>query len=372
MKKNFISLGKIKGIPVGLDFSWFLIFVLITWALAFSYFPHQFKNWSLVEYWICAAITSIIFFFSVLLHEFGHSIVALKYNLKVRSISLFIFGGISNISQEPDKASHEFWIAIAGPLVSFALALLFYAIAIIFKTQQQVYAIFDYLALINLMLGLFNLIPGFPLDGGRVLRAIIWAVTKDFKKSTNIASSVGRFFGFLFILVGVFEVFQGGIFNGVWIAFIGWFLESAASSQVQSEKFHEILSNHKVSEAMSSDYGIVREGTTLQEVVDNHFLGIGRRSLIVKEGDKIIGLLTLHRIKEIPREKWNATDVTAAMISATELIKADSNDDLWTALRKMDKDGVNQLPVFEDGEFAGILSRDSLLSFFRNIHELGS
>jgi Zn-dependent protease len=372
MKKNFISLGKIKGIPIGLDFSWFLIFVLITWVLAVSYFPAQFKNWSLAAYWVCAAITSVIFFFSVLLHELGHSFVAIKYHIKVRSISLFIFGGISDISQEPDKASHEFWIAIAGPLVSFLLAFIFYVVAILFKSEPHIYAIFDYLALINLMLGIFNLIPGFPLDGGRVLRAIIWALTKDFKKSTNIAASVGRFFGFVFILIGVFEVFQGGLFNGIWIAFIGWFLESAASSQVQSEKLQEILSAHKVFEAVSSDYGIIRQGTTLQEVVDNHFLGIGRRSLIVKENDRIIGLLTLHKIQEVSRDKWNITDVVDAMIPASELIKADSNENLWSALRKMDKDGVNQLPVFEDGEFKGILTRDSLLTFFKNIHELGS
>lgn len=372
MKKNFISLGKVKGIPIGLDFSWFMIFVLITWILAKSYFPHEFKNWTTAAYWITAGITSIIFFLSVLLHELGHSLVALKYDIKVRSISLFIFGGISNISQEPDKASHEFWISIAGPIVSFLLALIFWLISEAFNTQIYIYAIFKYLAIINLMLGVFNLIPGFPLDGGRVLRAAVWAITKDFKKSTNIAAGVGRFFGFLFILAGVFLIFSGNFFNGIWIAFIGWFLESAAASQVQSEKLHEVLSTHKVYEAASGDFGIIREGTTLQEVVDNQFLGIVRRSLIVKEDEKMIGLLTLHNINEIPKNKWDSTDVVEAMIPSSKLLTANSDEDLWTALRKMDKDGVNQLPVLENGEITGILTRDSLLTFIRQIHELGS
>lgn len=374
MKKNQIYIGKIFGIPIGLDYSWFLIFILIAWILADSYFPMEFKGWTVFEYWITSIFTTILFFVSVILHELGHSVTALKYNIKVKRISLFIFGGISDIANEPPKPSAEFWIAIAGPVVSFALALIFYLLTFITGNAPQVYAVFEYLAYINFILALFNLIPGFPLDGGRILRAIVWAFTKNDERATNIAATVGRFFGFAFILIGAFEIFQGGLLNGMWIAFIGWFLESAAASQVQQMKMSHMLSAHKVSEAMSFDFGIVHKGTSLQEVLDNQFLGIGRRSLLVKndDEDKFIGLLTFHNIKNVNREKWESTDVADVMIPFSDLILVDINTNLWDALVKMDKDGVNQLPVTHEGTITGILSRDSLITFMRNIHEQGS
>lgn len=371
MKKNQISLGKILGIPIGLDYSWFLIFILITWILAVSYFPNEFKGWSQVQYWSISVFTSILFFISVILHELGHSFIALRYKIKVKEITLFLFGGISNIAQEPSKASAEFWIAIAGPIVSFLLALIFELLSIAFKHIVQVEALFEYLALINFVLAIFNLIPGFPLDGGRILRSIIWGASKNLDKATSIAATTGRIFGFLFILFGVFQILTGNLVNGMWIAFIGWFLESAASSQLQQGHMHQILSSRKVYEAMTSDFGLISEGTTLQEVLDNHFLGIGRRSLLVKKNDEIEGLLTLHRIKGFPRDKWETTDVTEAMIPNSNLIKASSNDNLWDIIQKMDTDGVNQVPVFDDGKVIGILSRDSLITFMKNLHDMG-
>ena len=373
-KKNQLNAGKIFGIPIGLDYSWFMIFVLITWVLADSYFPSEFKHWTTFEYWSASFFTSVLFFVSVLLHELGHSITAMKYNIKVKSISLFIFGGISDISNEPPKPSAEFWIAIAGPLVSFLLALIFYLISLATAASPQIYAVFEYLAYINFILALFNLIPGFPLDGGRVLKSIIWAYTKNGERATNIAATVGRFFGFAFILIGVYEIFSGGLLSGMWIAFIGWFLESAASSQVQQQHMYHLLSAHKVSEAASSDFGIVYKGTSIQEVLDNQFLGIGRRCLLVKDEDenKFIGLVTPHNVKTINIEKRNTTNITSVMIPFADLITVDVNSNLWDTLLMMDKDGVNQIPVVNDGNIVGILSRDSLLTFMRNIHELNS
>ncbi len=302
-------------------------------------------------------------FVSVLLHELGHSVIALKYNIKVKQINLFIFGGLAEIAGEPPKASAEFWIAIAGPIVSFLLSGIFYILQLSTQSFTPAFAVFEYLAYINLLLAMFNLIPGFPLDGGRVLRAIVWGVTHNLHRATYIAAMVGRFFGFFFIFIGFLQIFTGNVGSGIWIAFIGWFLESAAMSQLQQQIFEEHLSGHLVSEAMSNDYAIVPDDTTIQEVVDNHFLGIGRRSLFVKKDDQFVGILTMHRIKEIPNEKWQNTYVTEVMIPISETQKVVPDTPLWDAIRMMDKNGVNQLPVMEGDKLEGVLSRESIITF---------
>ena len=369
MKKHIIPLGKIIGISIGLDYTWFLIFLLLTWTLATTYFPNEFKNWSTFEYWITGAATSIMLFVSVLLHELGHSIIALHYKIKVKQITLFLFGGVAEIAGEPPKASAEFWIAIAGPVVSLLLAGIFYTLELIFINSILIYALFEYLAYINFVLALFNLIPGFPLDGGRVFRAAVWGYTHDFKRATYVAVIVGRFIGFLFIFAGSLQMFGGDLSNGLWIAFIGWFLESAALSQLQQQYLQDNLSGHIVYEAMTRDFAIVPDDTTIQEVMDNHILGIGRRTLFVKKEANIIGLLTLHRIKNVQQEKWESTLVTEVMIPETETEVVDTNYPLWDALKKMDKSGVNQLPVLEDGKIIGVLNRESIITYIRNANE---
>jgi Zn-dependent protease/CBS domain-containing protein len=311
-------------------------------------------------------------FVSVVLHELGHSIVAIKYKIKVKQINLFLFGGISEIAGEPPKASAEFWIAIAGPIVSFLLAVIFYGLQIITVNLPFLFGVFKYLAFINLVLAIFNLIPGFPLDGGRIFRAIVWGFTHNLHKATYIAAMVGRFFGFFFIFLGVLQIFNGDIANGLWIALIGWFLESAAMAQLQQQVLEEHLTGHTVAEAMTNDYAIVPDDTTIQEVMDNHFLGIGRRSLFVKKDNQFIGLLTLHKIKEVPADKWAYTKVSDVMISHLETQKVEANTPLWDALTKMDKNGVNQLPVMQNNEVLGVLSRESLITFLSSQGLLGN
>jgi len=231
MTRQAIPLVRIAGIPVRLDYSWFLIFVLLTWMLTANHFPAEFPDWDPSLYWAVGVATSVLYFVSVLLHELGHSAVALVYKIPVRSITLFMFGGVAHIGAESPSASAEFRIAIAGPLVSFALAAIFYALQKVAGGIQPLYGLAKYLAFINLALGAFNLIPGYPLDGGRVFRAAVWAVTHDLQRATLIATSVGRGFGFLFIMVGVWQMLGGNLVGGLWIAFIGWFLESAAAAQ---------------------------------------------------------------------------------------------------------------------------------------------
>jgi Zn-dependent protease len=249
MNRRTIPLGRILGIPIGLDYSWFLIFVLITWTMAVGYYPAEFKNWPVAQYWFMGGVTAIMLFVSVLLHELGHSVVAIHYKIPVRSITLHIFGGISLIGTEPSTAAAGFWIAIAVPVVSFVLAALFSLMQPFFTGVVPLLGLFKYLAYINITLGLFNLVPGFPLDGGGVLRAIVWGVTHNMHRATLIAANVGRIIAYFFIFFGVWQIMGGNFINGMWIAFIGWFLESAARGQVQQLALHDILAGHKVSQA---------------------------------------------------------------------------------------------------------------------------
>lgn len=371
MNRNTINLGKILGIPVGLDPSWFLIFILVTWSLAVDYFPGEFKNWPTMQYWIVGGITAILFFLSVVLHELGHSVVALRYKIPVKSITLYIFGGIAAIGAEPPSAMAEFWIAVAGPAVSFLLAAFFGLIQSVSSSSAPLLATAKYLATINGTLGLFNLIPGFPLDGGRVLRAILWGGMKSLRKATLIAATVGRVIAYGFILFGVWELFTGNIGNGLWIAFIGWFLNNAAVAQLQQQTLQGVLAGHRVYEVMNRSFATVQSTITLQELVDEHILGSGRRCFMVVSEGKDIGLLTVHHVKEIPREEWSVTTVAQAMIPIDQVKKVGPALELWPTLEQMDRDGVNQLPVVSEGHCQGMISREDIVSFLRTRRELG-
>jgi Zn-dependent protease len=369
MNRHVIRLGRILGISIELDYSWFLIFALMTWTLAVGYYPAEFAGWPSVWYWSLGAITAVMLFVSVLLHELGHSIIALSYKIPVRSITLFIFGGVAQIGAEPPSARAEFWIAVAGPAVSFALALFFALLQPLSGGFPPLLALVTYLTYINASLVLFNLIPGFPLDGGRVFRAIVWGVTRDLRRATVIAGGVGRFFGFLFIVLGVSQVLGGNVFNGLWIAFIGWFLESAAASQVQYQALESLLAGHKVSDAMHRNYREIPADTLLQELVDHHILASGQRVFVVKAGDDVVGLVTLHQVKEVPRCHWATTTAAQAMVPVGRMKWIRPDAGLSAALKEMDSDGVNQLPVVADNRVTGMLTREGILSFLSAVQE---
>jgi Zn-dependent protease len=371
MNKNTIPLGRILGIPIGLDLSWFLIFILITWMLAGSYFPGEFKNWPTSQYWLVGALTAILFFVSVLLHELGHSILALHYKISVTSIKLFIFGGIAQIAAQPPNATAEFFIAIAGPLTSFALAVVFGALEALSSGFAPLFAMAKYLAYINATLALFNLIPGFPLDGGRVFRAIVWGLTRDLRRATQLAATIGRGVAFLFILFGVWQIFGGNWANGIWIAFIGWFLENAATGQVQQQRIHDLLAGHTVAQAMNRSCATVSADLTLQELVDRHILGDGQRCLMLTRQEEVIGLLTLHHIREVPRELWPTITAGEVMTPLMKMKRVRPEEGLEQALEEMGADGVNQLPVMNDGQIEGMLSREDIINYLRTLHQLG-
>jgi Zn-dependent protease/CBS domain-containing protein len=372
VNQHTIPLGRIRGIPIGLDYSWFLIFALLTWILATSYFPDEFRSWSPLLCWITGAFTAVAFFACVLLHELGHSVISLRYRIPVRNITLFVFGGVAQIGGEPPSAISEFFIAVAGPIVSLGLAVLFSAVKHAVVGIEPLWGLAKYLAYINLSVALFNLIPGFPLDGGRVFRAIVWAVTKNLRHSTLIAANVGRFFGFLFIVYGVWQALVGNLGGGLWIAFIGWFLDRAASTQVQQVQYQSALAGHNVSQVMSIGCAAVPGDLTLQQLVDEHILYGGRGCFFVISGEDTVGLMTLHQIREIARSDWPNTIVAKVMIPLEEVKRIAPDTELWTALQLMEREGVNQLPVVANSRMIGMLSREDVITFLGTVQESNS
>lgn len=368
-----IPLGRILGIPIGLDYSWFLVFALVTWSLAGSYFPAQYPGWSTGLYWAIGLATSLLFFASVVLHELGHSVIALRNGIPVRSITLFIFGGVAQIGREPGSPGVEFRVAIAGPIVSFALAGLFGALGWFGASLVPLAALATYLAYINGSLALFNLIPGFPLDGGRVFRAIVWRVTHSFRRATEIAGGAGHLFAWMFIFWGVWQMFGGNFAGGLWIAFIGWFLENAATASVQQMTLERLLVGHTVSEIMTRGCTTLAPDVTVEQLVHEHILTTGRRCFPVARAGRVEGLLTVHHVKEIPRERWATTTAEQAMTPLARLRVVRPSDGLWKAMEEMIEDGVNQLPVIDaaNGELVGVLARDNALTFVRTLAEVG-
>jgi len=371
MTRQSVPGGRIFGIPISLDYSWFLIFALMTWLLASSYFPAEFKGWPPAEYWGVAAATTLMLFVSVLLHKLGHPAVALSYKIPVRRINLFIFGGVAEFGGEAPSPVAEFLIAAAGPMVSLSLGFIFLLLEGPARGIAPLFGLIKYRAYINFALFFFNLIPGFPLDDGRVFRSIVWSFTGDMRRATLVAANVGRFFGFLFIMIGVWQMLGGNFGGGLWIAFIGWFLENAATAHVQQVMLQKAIAGHTVDQAMNRHVATVPGGLTLQQLVDDHVLGGGGRAFVVNRGDEPAGLTTLHRLNEVPRSQWHTTTAEQIMIPPAQVKTSTPKAQLWPALEQMSRDGVNQLPVVTEGRIVGMLSREDLITFLRTAHELG-
>jgi Zn-dependent protease len=365
-----IKLGKIWGIPVGLHPSWFIIFFLLTWSLSTGYFPREYGELSLMAHIVLGVLTTILFFASVLAHELGHSFLALRNRIAVKGITLFIFGGVAQIAEEPKTPGAEFRIAIAGPLVSLALAILF---GIAYLLDQQIpylAAPSAYLMRINFILAVFNLIPGFPLDGGRVLRAFVWWLNKDFYKATKVASFSGQIVAFGFIGFGVLSLFRGDFMNGVWLVFIGWFLQNAAATAYAQTNMQHQLQDVRVEQVMERDCVRVASLTPVSLVVDNQVLTDGQSCFFVADNGKLQGLLTLRDISQIPQPKWRFTTMGQAMVPAERLVSVTPDTELLKALQTMDDANLAQMPVLENGNLVGVLTRENVLHYLRVRAEL--
>lgn len=372
MSHHGIPIGRLFGISIDLDYSWFLIVGLLTWMLAANYYPVEFAGWTAGEYWAMGFVTAVMLFVSVLIHELAHSLVAQHLGLSVPRITLYLFGGVSQIAAEPPDAGAEFWIAVVGPVVSFALAAFCWELEPLLAASQPLLALAKYLALLNLILAIFNLIPGFPLDGGRVFRAIVWRVTRNYHRATITAGISGRFFGFLLIFFGVWRALTGNLVGGIWIAFIGWFLESAAGSQLQQEALKNLLGSHKVADAMRRDFLQVPGAVVLQELMDRNILPPGARFAVVTVSGKPAGMVTLTAIRAVPREAWPTTTVSQVMVPNERLSATLPNAVLWSAFEKMGRNGVNQLPVIEGNGIVGMLSREDILHYLSSLQPLAA
>lgn len=366
-----LKLGRLWGIPIRLHLSWFLIFALVTWSLAVGYFPAEYPTLSPLLYWVLGAVTSLLFFVSVLAHELGHAVVARRNDVPVRGITLFIFGGVAQIGREPPTAGAEFRIAIAGPLVSLALAALFQVAWWFDREISFLAAPSAWLARINLILAVFNLLPGFPLDGGRILRAVIWQVTGNARRATQAATLLGQVVAFGLMGWGVFLILSGAFFNGLWLIFIGWFLQNAAASSYAQANVQEALRGMAVGEVMTRDCPLVSGGLSLQQLVDDHILTGQQRCFFIADHGLPRGLLSLTDVARVPRAQWSRVTAEQVMKPWADVVHVAPETDLLAALLRMDDARVAQVPVVKNGELVGLLSREHVLHYIRLRSELG-
>jgi Zn-dependent protease/predicted transcriptional regulator len=380
-----IRIGRILGIPIYLDFSWILIFGLVTLSLALE-FTKEFSQWSTAEHWGMGIATSLLFFASVVFHELAHSAVAQHYKIKVLSITLFLFGGLARIGREPSKAIQEFNIAIAGPLASGFLALMFYGLKLAFPGKEILGAVADPLILTNKMLALFNLLPGFPLDGGRVFRAIVWGATKDFARATRMAVASGRLIAYIMIGLGIFSAVgwgQGGVvleyigrWGGIWLAFIGWFLLSAAQASMSQLTIRETLTGLCAADVMSHELPTIPGNLSLEEY-SSEVLRTGRRIHIVTMDDRLIGLMNVAALNQVPRDEWSMNSVQAVMVPREKILWAAPEEPLQRLLERLMAADVNQMPVVrhsDDGaaHIVGMVTRDAILRVIQTRSELSA
>lgn len=368
--KAQVKFGRIAGISIGLHYSWFIVAVLIALSLV-QHFHAVDPQWSRTVVWMAAAVTSVLFFVALLLHELAHSLVAKARGLRVRAITLFALGGVSQIESEARDAKSEFWIAIAGPITSVVIGLVLLGTAwlggwlVAGGPATPLTSVLVWLGYINILLAAFNMVPGYPLDGGRVLRALIWSVTHNADRATRLAAKVGQAVAFLFILSGLWRFFVGANFGGLWLAFIGWFLLDASRASYVQVEMMAGLRDRRVADVMDHDYATVEGRLSLQDFVDEYLLRSGRRCFVVLHNGQVAGLVTPHEVKSVDRQSWSQTTVQSVMRPLRQLRTVAPDTPALQALELMSREDVNQLPVISGGRLAGIFSRGHVLRFLR-------
>lgn len=373
MFRSSVRLFKIYGIEIRLDYSWFIIFALIAYYFGFDYFPRVLPALEPGYMIIITIATTLLFFFSVLFHEMSHSIVAIKNGVPVKRISLFIFGGMAQIEKEPDTPQSEFIIAIAGPAASFFLAAVFGIIWTFAKNIGVIGEPVKYLALINIMLGVFNLLPGYPLDGGRVLRSIVWKISGSLKRATFVASTAGRVIGFMIVAVGIFFFFAGNLLNGVWLVFIGWFLQTSSQMSYRQLIFETSIKGIKIKDIVNENVTSVPGDIIIEDLVNDYFMKYryGRFPVVEDfESEKIIGVISLHDIKSAPREKWKSTKVGDIVKSVSENEKVNMNTEVSDAIKRMSKDNLSHLVVVSGNKLIGMITKSDVMKFIKLRSEL--
>lgn len=368
-----IKLFRLVGFEVSIDLSWILLAILVAWSLSMGYFPFQYRNLSTQAYWIMGITGAVGLFVSIIVHEFSHSIVARRFGMPMKGITLFIFGGVAEMSEEPPSAKAEFWMAAVGPASSIVLGGLMYALyqagmgagwSIAFN------GVIGYLALINIVLAIFNLIPAFPLDGGRILRSILWHFKKDLRWATRISASIGSGFGTFLIVLGVFRFLFGNIIGGMWFFLIGMFLRGVANASYQQMIARKALEGEPLERFMKHDPVTLPPSMTLDRMVDEYLYKYDYKLYPVVELDRVVGCITSRQIKSVPRDQWNSTQIKDVMQVCSDENTIDPRTDAIDALSKMSKSDTSRLMVVQEGRLAGIVALKDMLRFLSRKVEL--
>src|SRR5262245_33796517 len=385
--RDGIRIGRIFGINIYLDWSWIFIFLLITWSLAVGVFPSWHPDWSPALSFAVATVASLLFFASVLLHELSHSLVARARGLPVRRITLFLFGGASNIEREPHDPKTEFLMAVVGPLTSIALGFIFLILGgtlamgmsemmdapvETISKLSPLLTLFLWLGPINIFVGLFNLLPGFPLDGGRILSSILWAITKNFRVATLWSAGVGHLIAWLMIICGMamafgvtIRFFGTGLINGLWLIFLGWFLNVAASQSYRQVVVQDLLDDVPVKLLMRNKVDAVSPDIPVSTFVYQYLIATGESAFPLVIGDQIVGLVSLEDVRKIPRDEWNNITVSNIMTKAEELAVVSPHEKVSEALNQLENRDVRQVPVVENGHLIGLLRRRDIMRWLQ-------
>jgi Zn-dependent protease/CBS domain-containing protein len=368
-----IVLGAIRGIPIRIHFTWLIIFGLLSWSLASGYFPQHYPDLPITAYWIKAIIAALFLFGSVLVHELMHALMAQSLRVPIAGITLFALGGVSEMKQEPPSPSAEFMIAIVGPVASIALAGLFWLVWQALEREgpdPSFAAIALYLVGLNTVVAVFNLLPAFPLDGGRVLRSIVWGITKDLKKATYLATRIGRGFAYILIIFGAVSLFAGAGFQGIWLALIGFFLLQGAQASYTQVVLKEALAGIAVRDIMVRDVVTVAPGLSVKELIERYFLNYGYGGFPVVEIGQVLGLAALGDVKKVPPENYERVTVREIMVPLSERLTIAPEEDVSAAFQRMAEEELGRLIVMERGRMLGLVTKTGLSRFLQMKLEL--
>lgn len=368
---NSLKFGRIFGVEIGIHWSWLLIFAVVTYTFATGIFEVFYEDWSDAQKWAGGAAVAIIFFLSVLIHEMSHAVVSNRLGLPVKSITLFVFGGVANLTRDPDSAKQEFLIAVVGPITSLVLGLLFAAVwGALYQVNTGFAGIALNLAVINVSLAVFNMLPGFPLDGGRVFRSLIWLRNKNRIKATKVASTTGEWIAYALMAAGLAQVVFGS-YGGLWTIFIGFFLKNAASGAYQQTVTESALDGVLVRDVMTRDVATVEPTVMLDELLRDHVLQRNARCFAVIAGGDFAGIVTLHDVRAVEQRLWPETSVYRAMTPSTRLHTVKPDESLTSVMQLMSVHDVNQLPVVHGRELAGMLTRGDVMRFIQLRQDVG-
>lgn len=357
-----IYLFKIAGIRINIDHSWFIIFLLVLWSLSAGYFPGVLPGQGVATYWTAGTLATLLFFASILTHELAHSLVAIRSGIAIPSITLFLFGGVSQLQQEPRDPATEFRITIAGPLTSFLLAALFWSLHLLLAPEEPglLSVVLSYLAWINAALGVFNLLPGYPLDGGRIFRAAVWWKTGSLERATKAAAGAGKGLAVGIMVLGALQIFAGALLGGLWLILIGMFLRSVAAAGYENLVTRRLLESLSVEKAMIADPVSVSPDTTIRDLVDNYFVERGLKACPVIESGKVVGLVAIGDLRSLPKQERDSRSVRDVMREISDSLRISPGTDLADTLQRMISGNHERLLVMEGDRLVGMLTRSGL------------